>query len=337
MYTQTFISSVIQSAKNNDNFEQLRAEIPLGIDMTGNVITAQKYNGAVAWKHICITGNRRVECICNLLITLSCFYEKSEANFIILSPRLKYAELLGLHNMNAIVPYVRNKNDLNDLKVGLRDILYMQMQGKGLPKLFLVLDGFEELSGCDAQELKEYNDILQSLMKVPNTQVISGVNLMKSMYSGCPGAFVGIGNCLVTTREDGKADVTYVGDDTNLSLPVLIDFPCQPSVQETIRIFNGVSLETAEEDEKDELDKLLEETAETEEPAQQTAQQTVKQTNVVDAPMAAENKTVAEEVAVSAPAEEIAETENMENTDNAEVNNVLQEENKDDGEPYTSY
>jgi hypothetical protein len=91
MYTQTFISSVIQSAKDNDNFEQLREQIPLGIDMAGKVVTAQKYSGALAWRHICVTGSRRMDCICNLLITLSCFYEKDEVNFIILSPRLKYA------------------------------------------------------------------------------------------------------------------------------------------------------------------------------------------------------------------------------------------------------
>ena len=139
MFTQTFISSVIQSAKDNDNFEQLREQIPLGVDMTDNVVTAQKYNGALAWKHICVTGSRRVECICHLLIALSCFYEKDEANFVIFSPRLKYAELLGLHNMNAVVPYVRTKEDLKNLKVGLRDLLYMHMQSKHSPKLFLVL------------------------------------------------------------------------------------------------------------------------------------------------------------------------------------------------------
>ena len=54
--------------------------------------------------------------------------------------------------------------------------------------------------------------------------IITGVDLMQSIFSGYPGAFVGVGNALVTTREQGKADVTLVADDASLSLPVAIEY-----------------------------------------------------------------------------------------------------------------
>ena len=242
MRTERFISIIMQFAKEKDNIEELRRQVPLGLDMAGEIVTSQRRNGPVALKHICVTGSKRVEYICNLLITLSCLYDKEEANFIILSPRTKYAELLGLRSMDVIVPYVRTKDELESLLFGLRDLVNMYSRGKGYPHLFLVVDGLEELPDCNVnEELKEYNDLFASLARRPNVEIISGVNLMKSIYSGCPGAFVGIGNCLVSTREDGKADVTYVGEGTNLSLPILIDFACEPSVAETIQFLNGVA------------------------------------------------------------------------------------------------
>ena len=232
----------MSSANDYNQLKQLRQQIPLGLDMAGNVVTAQKRHGAVALKHTCVTGSRRVDCICNLLMTFSCLYDKEEVSFIILSPRKRYAELLGLKHMNVIVPYVRTKAELDALLLGLRDLVNMYSQGKGYPHLFLVVDGLEELPDCNLSgDFKEYNDLFAGVSRRPNIEIISGVDLIKSIYSGCPGAFVGIGNCLITTREDGKADVTYVGEDTNLSLPVLIDFPSEPPVKEMVQLFNGLS------------------------------------------------------------------------------------------------
>ena len=197
MRTETFIMEIMQRAKEKGNFEELRRQIPLGLDMGGEIVTAQKRTGAVALRHTCVTGSRRVECICNMLIMLSCFYEKYEVNFIILSPRKKYAELLGLKNMDVIVPYVRTKEELQTLKTGLHDLVNMYSRGGGYPHLFLVLDGLEELPDCNDEELKEYKNLTDWLARRPNIELITGVDLRKSIFSGCPGAFVGIGNCLI--------------------------------------------------------------------------------------------------------------------------------------------
>ena len=81
-----------------------------------------------------------------------------------------------------------------------------------------------------------------------NVEIISGVSLMKSIFSGYPGAFVGVGNALVTTDGVGKADVTYVGDDFALSLPTAITLPDAPTVSETVLLLNSIPQKT----EKDE-------------------------------------------------------------------------------------
>ncbi len=241
MRTEALISKIYQFAKDKEKFEELRRELPLGMDMSGEIVRAQKRTGVVSLRHTCVTGSKRVDCICNMLITLSCLYEKDEVNFIILSPQSRYAELLGLKNMDVIAPYVRTKAELEALKAGLRDLVNMYSRGKGYPHLYLVVDGLEELPDCNENgELKEYSELFSELIRRPNVEIISGVDLRKSIYSGCPGAFVGIGNCLITTRDDGKADVTYVGEDTNLSLPILIEFPSQPTVLETVQFLNNI-------------------------------------------------------------------------------------------------
>ena len=70
--------------------------------------------------------------------------------------------------------------------------------------------------------------------------MICGTDLMRSIFSGFPGAFVGVGNCLVSLREEGKADVTYVNDDASMSLPIPIHYPSAPLVMETIIYLNAL-------------------------------------------------------------------------------------------------
>ena len=64
---------------------------------------------------------------------------------------------------------------------------------------------------------------------------------MRSIFSGYPGAFVGVGNCLVTTQGNGKADITYVGEDSSLSMPTPILFPDEPNITETVILLNSLA------------------------------------------------------------------------------------------------
>ena len=121
----------------------------------------------------------------------------------------------------------------------------MYQTEKGHPRLILVLDGLEELEGCNKNgDLEEYRAFFDLTLRNENVEIITGAELMKSIFSGYPGAFVGVGNCLVTTREEGKADVTYVGDDSSLSMPTAMSFPDSPSVTETIIFLNSLPAST---------------------------------------------------------------------------------------------
>ena len=120
----------------------------------------------------------------------------------------------------------------------------MRETGVGYPKLFLVLDGLEPLPECNKDEdLAEYRDIYKLLMRKEGFEIITGVELTKSIFAGYPGAFLGIGNCLITVEEDGKADVTYVSDDSSLSLPISMECPSSPSVGESIVFLNSIAAE----------------------------------------------------------------------------------------------
>ena len=120
----------------------------------------------------------------------------------------------------------------------------MREYGAGYPRLFVIVDGLDDLPDCNGNnDLTEYREIFDLLMRKSDVELISGVDLARSIFAGYPGAFLGIGNCLVTIREEGKADVTYVNDDSSMSLPAPITYPSEPTVMESIIYFNALPME----------------------------------------------------------------------------------------------
>ena len=241
MRAEEFITILVEKCTDEEALCTLRAGIPLGVDGLGNTVLSQCTEHEYTVSHTCVTGARRTTFIRRLLITLSCLYAPSEANFFILSPRNDYGELLRLQSADVTAPYLRSKADLDEGLRCLRELTSLYRQGRGYPRLVLVLDGLEELDGCNGNgDLEEYRATFEALAREKNVDVISGVELMRSIFSGNPGVFVGVGNCLVTTREEGKADVTYVQADSSLSLPVALTYPDSPSVTETLIFINAL-------------------------------------------------------------------------------------------------
>ena len=240
MRAEELISAVSKLSEEKERFEKLKKEIPLGEDVAGQVVTALKAEKPLTVRHIAVTGGGRSGFIRRLLVTISCLYERTEACFLILSPKTEYGELLRLKSMDATIPYIRTHEDLEQALTTLKELIRICEQ-KGTPRLILVLDGLEELAGHNKNgDLEEYRSIFELLMRRNDIDVITGADLQKSIFSGYPGAFAGIGNCLVSTREEGKADVTYVQDDCSLSLPVLVTYPDTPSIMETIVFLNAL-------------------------------------------------------------------------------------------------
>ena len=242
MRTEEFIASLTENGSLEEATKLVKEGIPLGWDSVGNTVYSQKRESPFTVRHTCVTGTRKTAFIKRVLFTLSAFYDKNEVSFFVLSPRSDYGELLRLQNADFTVPYINGKSDLEQAKACVRELLDLQSRERGCPKLILVLDGFEELAGCNKNgDLEEYRDFFELIARRTDVEIISGADLMKSIFSGQPGAFVGVGNCLVTTREEGKADVTYVNDDSSLSLPIVMSYPDAPSVTETVIYLNSLS------------------------------------------------------------------------------------------------
>ena len=237
MQTDEFISSIFQS--KDEELDKLREGLPLGQDLAGNVTLARKTQRLLAYRFTCVTGEARSEYIRRLILSLACLYDKYEACFLVLSPRREYGELLQFRYMDVTVPYVREKQDLENARKTLKELLQMRSVGRGYPKLFLVLDGLEELPDCNADgEFEEYRSFFDLIARRMDVDVIGGVDLQKSIYSGLPGVFIGVGNCLVNVREDGKADVSYVNDSATLSESISVRIPDSPEIGQTIEYLN---------------------------------------------------------------------------------------------------
>lgn len=243
MRTEEFLELLSRYSQEENGLENLKNGVPLGTDSVGNVVTAWKKNVPFALRQLCVTGPKRTAFIKRVVATLSCLYERSEANFLVISPRPDYGEAFRLQTLDITAPFIRTKADVDAALACVKDLMRMQQSGAGYPKLFLILDGLEELVGGNPNgDLEEYRVFFEALTRRNNVAVITGVELRKSIFSGYPGAFVGVGGCLVTTREDGVADVTYVQDDSSLSLPTVLHFPSAPSFTETVIYLNSLLL-----------------------------------------------------------------------------------------------
>lgn len=241
MKTEEFIQAISKQAGDNARFEELKKGIPLGEDFNGEIVLAQKSAQTYTVRHTCVTGSNKTQFIRRLLLTLACIHDEKEACFIVLSPYVEYGELLRLTKSDFTIPYIRTKEDLAPAVKALRELIYMRENGTGYPRLFLVLDGLETLEeGKDNFDLAEYSRILEMFMGVPNVDVICGMELGRSIFAGCPGMLLGRGNCLVTARESGKADVTYVNDDTSLTMPLPIAYAGEGTVMESINYLNAL-------------------------------------------------------------------------------------------------
>ncbi len=242
MKAEEFIASLSEiSRKNVYRFEQFRACVPLGKDDTDGVVVAHREENPGRYHHVCVTGAGRSEYIRRLVTTLACIYDKSEAMFLVLSPRTDYADLLRLKAGDFTVPYIRSFSDYMAALDTIRELLRMRSLNAGSPRLFVVLDGLEELPDVERDSLLEPYKACFEAVGASGVEIITGVDLLKSIFSGYPGAFVGIGNCLVTPKGEGKADVTYVNVDSSLTLPKEIFYPDSPSPAESIDFFNALT------------------------------------------------------------------------------------------------
>ncbi len=241
MKTEEFISA-LSNIKMDDGarFERLRAGLPLGVDEAGEIVLARTDSKNGRANHLCVTGLKRTEFIKRLLLTLVRVYEKNELCVLLLSPDFAYSDLLTLQTADITAPYIRSQADLDSALLILDELVRMRKENgiQKYPRLFVVLDGLEKLVKDENGLLDCYKPFLEKTLGT-GVEIITGVDLLQSIFSGYPGAFVGIGNCLVTADGEDKTDVTFVKEDSSLSLPTSLDYPCEPSVEELVAAYSG--------------------------------------------------------------------------------------------------
>ena len=240
MRTDEFTATLFSRYGEDGQYENARKNIPMGLDASGNAVFARRADAPFSFRHVAVTGAYKTAFIRRLLLTLFRLYKETEVCFFVLSPKADYGELVRVNAMDVTVPYIRNKADFNEAILTLKSLLQFRDNGRGYPRLVLVLDGIEELENCNKNaDLEEYRDVFELLIKRQDVDVVTGAELTKSIFSGYPSAFVGDGNCLVATREQGKADVTYFENGEATGLPLPITYPSMPSITETVLLLNS--------------------------------------------------------------------------------------------------
>ena len=240
MKTEEFLTRIKGERRvDMQRFEELRTRLPLGEYADGEYVLSHRENDVERYHHTCVTGAMRAEFISRLLLTLTGLYQKSEAVFFIVSPNLYYGQFMKLATADVIVPFVTSERDIPPIIEAVRTLAKQRTEKPTRAKTFLVLDGLELL---EEEEKRTALDCYRPFFEAVGTsgiEIITGVDLAKTIFAGYPAAFVGLGNCLVTPSVGGEMDVTYVGIDGSMTLPKKCTYPSLPTVAECIELRNA--------------------------------------------------------------------------------------------------
>ena len=242
MKIQEYIQSLIYLSNTSErNVQEFCQAIPLGVGDDNQPVFAHKEVCPARYHHICVTGEKRGEYIRRLILSLCKLYGQDNVSFLVLSPDKAYGELLHLKDADITVPFINRYADCTSCLETLRELVRMRTAGEeNYAKLFVVLDGLEDVADEKGEKqsfecFKPFFDVVGA----SGVEIVTGVDLEKSIFSGYPGAFVGHGNALVSTDVLGKADVTYVGVDSCLSLPLSVSYPDGASVADCVFALNA--------------------------------------------------------------------------------------------------
>ena len=241
MRTDGFLSRISAlSAADAEAFDKARGGLPLGETDEGELVVAHREIAPDRYHHTCVTGGMKTEFISRLILTLACLYEKTEAAFLIISPDLSYGRFMRMQGADVTVPFINGQADL-DAALATIAALSASREGKArTPKLFVVVDGIECFAADDKRATLECYRPFFEAVGTSGIELITGVDLAQTIFAGYPGAFVGVGNCLVTPALGGEADVTYVNVDATMTPPKSFVYPSMPTVAESITFFNGI-------------------------------------------------------------------------------------------------
>ncbi len=240
MKTEDFLARIKGEGRvDPERVKQLRACLPLGEYSDGEYVLSHREYDIERYHHTCVTGAMRAEFISRLILTLTGLYTKSEAIFLIVSPNLHYGQFMKLENADVTVPFVTSLRDVPPVLEAVRTLAQMRKDKHSEAKTFLVLDGLEMLEEEDKRSGLDCYRAFFEAVGTSGIEIITGVDIAKTIFVGYPAAFVGIGNCLVAPSVGGEMDVTYVEIDGTMTLPKKCSYPSLPTLSECIELRNA--------------------------------------------------------------------------------------------------
>ncbi len=240
MKTEEFIERIKgESRVFVEKTDELRASIPLGEYSDGAYALSHRDGADERYRHTCVTGAMRAEFISRILLTLTGLYSNSEAVFIVVSPNMYYGQFMKLKSVDVTIPFITTARDIPPVLEAVRAIAEMRKAKPSKTKTFLVLDGIETVLPEEERfKLDCYRPFFDAATG-SGIEIITGVDLSKSVFAGYPSVFVGIGNCLVAPSVGGEMDVTYVEADGSMSVPKKCEYPSLPTITECIERRNA--------------------------------------------------------------------------------------------------
>ncbi len=209
---------ILQIKQQHTKGDFTLTQLPLGVDEKGEVVLSHRQNRRDRYCHTCVTGRSRTSFLVDTVRALTKLYGEGKATFFILSPRREYLPLLGLKGGDITLPYLRTEKDYAKMKSLVLAQMEARRQKPDYPPFFLVLDGLYELPFIEKDSyLSLYREMIEEAKG--GAEVLTAVDFEGSIFSGFPGAFVGVGNSLVSADEEGTADVTHVLENCALDCP----------------------------------------------------------------------------------------------------------------------
>ena len=237
MTTEEFFKELTSIARDNAfRFDDLRARLPFGVDGENRICVAGQRE--CVFTHACVTGRGRTEFIRRFVLSLVGAYANEQTNFVIVSPKREYADLLRLNRANVVAPLINNLDGVwKALEFARAQALLKGKLGESYGKFFLVVDGIETLSNGNYDCYLPFLNFANAF----GGDIITGVDFLCGIFEDRPQDFVGAGNCLITVSNTQTADVVYAQKDGSLTLPVAVAYPSEPSVLESLAFVNKLA------------------------------------------------------------------------------------------------
>ena len=213
----------ISRLKSIENSGASLGQVPLGWDGAGEVVFSHRKNRRDRYCHTCATGALRTPFLMDTVLSLAAAYGFAGARFLVLSPKREYANLLTAKGADIIVPYLQTESQFEKLKTLAYAEADARKKNPNLPRLFVVVDGWEKLPFLPRDNAFTYlREVIAYLSG--GAEIFTAIDFKDSIFEGFEGAFIGVGNSLVSVDENGKADVVHVGEDCGLDVPVSIAY-----------------------------------------------------------------------------------------------------------------